>query len=44
MNICLAIDEIRALLLEDNPSDKEEIGGKEDDDEKNINKSDHVTD
>ena len=44
MNRYLAIDEIRAVLVEDNSSDEEKIGSKEDDDEKNIiNESDHVT-
>ena len=45
MNRYLAIDEIRALLMEDNSSDEKEIEGKEADNEKSvINHSDHVTD
>ena len=45
MNRYLAIDKIRALLLEDNFSDEEEIEGKEDDGGKNIiHKNDYDTD
>ena len=45
MNRYLTSHEIRDVLVEDRLSDEEEIGGKEDDDEKIvINRSDHVTD
>ena len=45
MNRCLVCDEIRTLLMEDNSFDEEKIGGKEDDNEKNIiNKGDRDTD
>ena len=45
MNRYLAIDKIRALLLEDNFSDEEEIEGKEDDGGKNIiHKNNYDTD